>query len=111
MEEGEEIDEDEVEQDEPPEEDEESKKTDTINNLKSNDEHEPTPEDLAFEQEFEKMMKETLQQSGKSHLAGSAVSGDNLVVPLNIVKKSTTNTKNGRCRNITIIKTRTKSKS
>ena len=45
-----------------------------------------TPEDLAFEEEFAKMMRDTVEQSGRSHLQGMAVGGDNMVVPLGMHK-------------------------
>ncbi|KAH9253965.1 hypothetical protein BASA81_008089 [Batrachochytrium salamandrivorans] len=52
------------------------------------DDREPSAEDIAFEHEFAKLMKDTLEQSGRSNLAGTAAArGDNLVIPLGIAKR------------------------
>lgn len=52
------------------------------------EDREPSAEDIAFEHEFAKLMKDTLEQSGRSNLAGTAAArGDNLVIPLGIAKR------------------------
>jgi len=47
-----------------------------------------TAEDDEFDAEFAKLMKDTLDNSGRSHLVGAAAQGDNMTVPLGILKRS-----------------------
>jgi hypothetical protein len=84
----EDMEEEEEEDDEEDEEEEEEMKIEQQKVPAKKEVHEPTAEDRAFDAEFAKLMKETLEQSGKSNLGGSAIRGDNLVIPLNVLKKS-----------------------
>ena len=42
--------------------------------------------DRAFEAEFDKMMREAFETAGRTHLTGQAVTGDNLAVPLGVMR-------------------------
>ena len=64
-------------------------KSNRKNNLPTK--NEPTPEDLAFEAEFSKYMKEAVDLSGKANLGAAAIRGDNLDIPMNVLKKTFAN--------------------